>query len=299
MREVIESHLHGSIERIEVQGGGFSPAFAGILTTDSGDEVFVKTGGPELNPGVPTYYRREWAIASALPAVLPTPRALWFEDDGRRVALAFEAIHGGNPRLPWRRDDLNRVLRALETMTRQLTPSPIWARSLGEKNAEILRGFRTLYAEEGVADGRYPTLDPWVTRHLNQLAKLESQWEESTGGTTLLHCDVRADNIVVRKGQVFFVDWAGGCIGPPWIELLLFLPSVSMQGGQSHGSFSTGANLLKECHLGPSVLFWLPSLDILLSDPCALLLRSFPLYGNSKTARVSRLCPGLKGFCPS
>jgi aminoglycoside phosphotransferase len=231
VREIIEGSLGGPIKRVEIQRGGFSPAFAAIVTSESGDEAFVKAGSLDPNPEVPTLYRREWAIARALPEEVPMPRPLWFEDDGGWVVLGFEAIRGGNPRLPWRKADLNRVLRALEAMTRALTPPPIPARSFQERHASMFRGFRTLLAGDAGPAGRLGSLDPWVVRHLAQLAELESRWEELTPGTTLLHCDVRADNIVLRKDRVFFVDWPSACVGPAWIELAAFLPSVAMQQG--------------------------------------------------------------------
>jgi aminoglycoside phosphotransferase (APT) family kinase protein len=231
VREVIEGHLKTPVRRVEVQRGGFSPAFAGILTTEDGKEIFVKAGGTDPNPDVPKIYRREWAIASALPSEVPAPQALWFEDDGRWVVLAFEAVRGGNPRLPWRKADLDRVVRALEGMTRTLTPSPVAPGTVAERLAWVFRGFRTLRAEALDSAEMHRSLDPWVDRHLAQLADWESDWEQLTRGPTLLHSDVRADNIVLGKKQVYFVDWPWACVGPAWVELVGFLPSVAMQGG--------------------------------------------------------------------
>jgi aminoglycoside phosphotransferase len=244
VREVIESHFSGPIRRIEVQRGGFSPAFAGILTSSSGEEVFVKAAGPDLNPEVPAIYRREWGIASQLPEEVPTPKPRWSEDDGRWVSLAFEAVRGGNPRLPWKRTDLNRVVRTLEKMTRVLTPAPIQARSFQERHSKVFRGFRNLLDGRDLSDAHRRLLDPWIRSHLQSLAEIEAEWEEAALGSTLLHCDVRADNIVLRENQVFFVDWAGACVGPAWVELLAFLPSVSMQGGP------TPWEIFDRCKLG-------------------------------------------------
>jgi aminoglycoside phosphotransferase len=231
VREAIERHLASPLRSVEVQRGGFSPAFAGILVSTAGEEIFVKSGGPEPNPDVPGIYRREWKVATSLPGEVPAPRALWIEDDGNWVTLAFEAIRGGNPALPWRASDLRRVVRALETMTRVLTPSPMAARTLVERLAGMFRGFRTLAAEGTPSPAVRDTLPPWVVRHLGQLAELESGWEDVTRGSTLLHGDVRADNIVLGRDRVVFVDWPGACIGPAWAELVGFLPSVAMQGG--------------------------------------------------------------------
>lgn len=46
-----------------------------------------------------------------------------------------------------------------------------------------------------------------------------------------IHSDLRADNIVLAGGRVYFVDWPHASVGAPWVDLALFLPSVAMQGG--------------------------------------------------------------------
>jgi aminoglycoside phosphotransferase (APT) family kinase protein len=57
-------------------------------------------------------------------------------------------------------------------------------------------------------------------------------------GSTLLHADIRADNILFTTDGVVSVDWPHTRVGAPWIDLLYFLPSVAMQGGpDSHDSF--------------------------------------------------------------
>src|SRR5579859_2739386 len=144
VRRAVVADPPGPVTRVEVQRGGFSRAFAGILPSASGEEVYVQAASPELYPDLPEVYRREWGIASPLPADVPTPRRVWSEDDGRWVTLAFEAIRGGNPRLPWGELDLDRVGRTAEAMRASLTPAPIPARSLQEKHTRIFRRFRTL-----------------------------------------------------------------------------------------------------------------------------------------------------------
>src|SRR5713101_851388 len=50
-------------------------------------------------------------------------------------------------------------------------------------------------------------------------------------GTTLLHADLRADNILLTPSRVFFIDWPWATRGAAWVDLLFMLPSVAMQGG--------------------------------------------------------------------
>jgi Phosphotransferase enzyme family len=300
VRATIERHLDGPIRRVEIQRGGFSPAFAAILTSESGREVFVKAGSPEPNPEVPRFYRQEWAIASALPEDAPTPRPLWFDDDGTWVLLGFEAIRGGNPRLPWKRTDLDRVIRALEEMTRVLTPAPIRAPSFGERHRTMFHGFRTL-AKSILAPTRpLRALDPWIVRHLLELAKVEEPWEGLTRGTTLLNCDVRADNILLQGDRVYFVDWPWACLGPAWVELAAFLPSVAMQRGPKPWELFDRSRLGRDAPppavrafvAGLTGFFWEQSLR---PPPSGLpTLREFQrAQGIEALEWLQRLCPEL------
>src|SRR5207244_758346 len=50
-------------------------------------------------------------------------------------------------------------------------------------------------------------------------------------GHTLLHFDVRADNLLLTADRVWFVDWPLACVGAAWLDVVFFAPSVTMQGG--------------------------------------------------------------------
>ncbi|MFD7655897.1 phosphotransferase family protein [Actinosynnema sp. NPDC059797] len=77
-----------------------------------------------------------------------------------------------------------------------------------------------------------PGVDPWALDRLDELVELESRWAAATAGTSLVHADLRADNaLLTSSGDVVFVDWTGAAAGAPWVDLVLMLPSVAMQGG--------------------------------------------------------------------
>ncbi|MGH3622472.1 MAG: phosphotransferase, partial [Sciscionella sp.] len=66
---------------------------------------------------------------------------------------------------------------------------------------------------------------------LDRLAELERGWADAAAGTSLLHADLRADNILLTADRVVFVDWPHACVGAGWLDLLLMLPSVAVRGG--------------------------------------------------------------------
>ncbi len=225
VRAAVESGLGSRVVDATTQPGGFSPGCAARLRLEAGSTVFVKAVGSEPNPDSPGLHRREALVAAALPPETPAPKFLFSHDDGDWVALVFEDVGGHEPELPWRRDELNRVLEALTELSAALTPPPIEAPLLAEQYRELFRGWRLL--EEEPPEG----LDHWASGRLGTLAELEGRWEEASTGGTLLHADIRADNILLTDDRVVFVDWPHVCLGAPWVDLLAFLPSVAMQAG--------------------------------------------------------------------
>ena len=225
VREAVESGLGSRVEESTTQLGGFSPGVAARLRLEDGRRVFVKAVGSEPNPDSPGFHRSEARVAAALPPETPAPSFLFAHDDGDWVALLFEDVDGHEPELPWRRDELERVLEALTDLSQALTPAPIDAPPLTERYAEMFQGWRLLAGEAP------ESLDHWAAERLDVLAELESRWEKASAGATLLHADIRADNILLTDERVVFVDWPHVSLGAAWVDLLAFLPSVAMQGG--------------------------------------------------------------------
>jgi aminoglycoside phosphotransferase (APT) family kinase protein len=221
LRAAIEERLDAPVARAVTRPGGFSPGLAATLELADGRRAFAKAVGPEPNPDSPEFHRREARIAAALPPETPAPRFLFSLDEGGWVALVFEDVPGREPELPWRDDELARVLDALADLAEALTPTPIDAPPVEERLDELFHGWRTLESH----------VDDWAAEHLDELRELESRWAVAAAGETLLHCDVRADNILLTPERVVFVDWPHACVGAAWVDLLAFLPSVAMQGG--------------------------------------------------------------------
>lgn len=206
--------------------GGFSPGAAAILRC-SDRAVFVKAVGLDLNPASPLMHRREAAVSAALPSSGPFPRLLATYDDGDWVALAFDAVDGRPPHHPWDAVEFDRVVGALVDMHDALTPCPVPAlESLAVYARWLFGGWASL-----AALGAPPGLDPWASHHLGQLVELESGWPEACAGSTLLHGDVRGDNVLVTDDEVIFVDWPHASVGNRAFDVIAWAPSVVLEGG--------------------------------------------------------------------
>jgi Phosphotransferase enzyme family len=206
--------------------GGFSPGATSILEWP-GRSVFVKAVGSELNPDSPGMHRREIVISSALPRSARFPRLLDTYDDGTWVALAFEVVAGRPPRHPWDADELGRVVAALAAVHDELTPSPV---ATLEPLADAVRPLFGGWSELAGA-GSPAGLDPWARVHLDRLAELEAPWGAACAGSTLVHGDVRSDNLLLSDAGVVFVDWPQAGVGNPAFDLVAWAPSVVLEGG--------------------------------------------------------------------
>jgi aminoglycoside phosphotransferase (APT) family kinase protein len=231
IRAAVEGWLDAPVVSETNQSAGFSPGAAARLRTSSGRRIFAKAAGPEPNALTPAAHRREAEITAAVPDEAPVPRLLWSHDEGEGgwVVLLFEDVEGRNPTVPWRDKDLDRTLDALADLSQLLTPSPLPPGGVvGHASEwEVVGGrhWRRLTEE------RPAGLDAWSERNLAALDELEAQAPAAASGETLLHLDLRADNLLLSEERVLVVDWPHASVGAPWVDAAFFAPSVAMQGG--------------------------------------------------------------------
>lgn len=233
VRERVQRWLGGRVVEAVTQPAGFSPGVAARLVVDDGRRVFVKAIGPEPNADSPDIHRSEIRVAAALPSAAPVSRMLWSHDEGAGgwVVLAFEDIDGRHPTEPWQADELDRVVAAMEEMGELLTPSPLPESMVGAASVKFgasLQGWRRLRDDR---PSLLEHVDEWSRRHIDTLVAIDETAEDALKGSTLLHSDIRADNILLTPERTWFVDWPHACVGPSWFEVVGLAPSVTMQGG--------------------------------------------------------------------
>jgi aminoglycoside phosphotransferase (APT) family kinase protein len=232
VRLAIERRLGGKVVEAATQRGGFSPGLAARLKLDDGRRFFVKAVSEAANPDTPHIHRSEARIVAALPALAPVPRFLWSFDEGGWVALCFEDVDGRHPSEPWTEADLALVVATMRKMAVDLTPSPIaTAETARAAFARSINGWRR------AQDRGEDQLDAWCSNHLGRLSELESRAPEAVDGETLLHFDIRADNLLIAGDRVYVLDWPWARRGAAYVDWLAMAPSVAMQGGPSPEEF--------------------------------------------------------------
>jgi aminoglycoside phosphotransferase (APT) family kinase protein len=248
VRDGVEDLLGGRVVDAVSQPGGFSPGSADRVRTADGRRAFVKAAGALPNRQSPMLHRREARISAALPQGAAVPRLLGHYDDGDWVALVLEDIDGRHPATPWRSDELRAVLGALSSLARQFTPVPFADVPVArDELGSDFAGWERLAADPP-AD-----LDPWARSRLEVLADAARRGVAALAGDTLVHADIRADNLLIGPGgQVTVVDWPWACRGPKWLDTLLLLVNVNFYGG--HDADQLLPELPDAVHLDPQVI---------------------------------------------
>jgi aminoglycoside phosphotransferase (APT) family kinase protein len=231
VRALIAEKVGSPVVRAENQPGGFSPGVAARCVLADGRRCFIKAVSPDQNPDSPRMYREEAAIAGRLPAHLPVPRLQIAIDDGWWIILVFDEVDGSPPPTPWTMATVATAFSALDGLTRAATPCPLEdLPGVADRHRESFGHLRRIAGGDAAVD----RVDEWTRRHLDLLAELEAEWEAASVGASLLHTDVRADNLLVRAdGMTVFVDWPNASVGAGWIDKLFFMPSVGLDGGPS------------------------------------------------------------------
>ena len=184
-----------------------------MLVCDDGSRHFVKAASVKAQRQFAESYRAEARKLAALPPTVPAPRLLWtIEEDW--VVLGTEYVAGRNPRRPWRRAELHACLDSLEVIAAELTPPP---------PGLALDSFATEFA-------RFPAYWDHVAAHrpelphLAEAAALAARFDAVTAGDTVVHADVRDDNVVLDlEGRAWFCDWDFPVVGGDWLDSLLML----------------------------------------------------------------------------
>ncbi|MEY9839585.1 phosphotransferase family protein [Streptacidiphilus sp. EB103A] len=239
VRRIVEQQLGGPVEPGPVAGGGFTPGFAAVLEGPAGRQ-FVKAVDGATHPFIASCYSREALINQALPPGVPAPRLRWIEEADTWVVLAFDTLdHARMPTDPWQSHELAATLEAC-TQTAEALAQP--------SQALLDLGLKPLH-EEGDFDewrqrasntGQANSLPRWLPRSLiGPLADLESSWAKDTAGESVLHHDLRRDNVLIGPaGEASICDWNWPTLGAPWFDLTLLLATAHADGYNASALFT-------------------------------------------------------------
>lgn len=213
----------GSWERVARRGYSMNEHW--LVEFTDGERAFVKTG--QIDPS-PQWVRDEYRVYGVVEGDF-MPELLGFED-GESPLLVLEWIADAWWPPPWRDEDVAAVQAALEEIA-AIEPEgdlpllvdntwPGWPDVAADP--EPFLGLGLLSREQ--LDAVLPALIAAVA-------------ETRLDGASLLHCDVRSDNLCIRHGRAILVDWNHARVGNPAVDLAFWLPSLKLEGGPPPESF--------------------------------------------------------------
>lgn len=232
VRDVISAQVGGQPQAEASAGSGFTPGFAARVRGQDGC-WFVKAAGARETPFIAESYLTEARINRLLPAEVPAPRLRWSEQtDEGWVVLGFDAVSGRMPRLPWRADELTAVLSAYAVAAEALTPAPEALVAAGLTQTADLESDFAFWRKLAGGSADASCLPPFVPRQwIEPLAELEAGWCAATAGESVLHNDLRADNVLIDvDGTAAICDWNWATLGPSWFDLTVLLADAGTDG---------------------------------------------------------------------
>jgi hypothetical protein len=207
------------------QGHGAPSNRRWIARFEDGTSAFAKVAAFDYTA---EWLRLEHAHYTALRGHAYLPLLLGWDDDGIEPALVVEDLSGARWPPPWSPASIDQVLGTLDEI--HATPPPEAIDEIFERRIwDIREGWGPMRANPsgalalGVFDAAW--LDACI-------ADLESAADAAVlAGDTLLHCDVRSDNLCVVGDRVVLVDWNWCSRGAAVLDLASWLPSLHVEGG--------------------------------------------------------------------
>lgn len=202
-----------------MQGGGYTAAKRLRIDLEDGQRAFVKAAVDDLTAG---WIRDELEVYQRVRAPF-LPRLLAFEEE--TPALVLEDLGHGDWAPAWTGDAVEAVMEAFAAMrstSLDLRPGEFWREHWAFRWRDVEREPEP-FLSLGLCSA------DWLSSALPTL--IEAAESVVFSGDSLIHLDVRSDNICLVEGRAVLVDWNWACVGNPDLDLACWLPSLHLEGG--------------------------------------------------------------------
>ncbi len=242
-----------------VESRGWSRNEHWTIVCADGTRAFVKLAAI---PPSPEWVRDEVRVYEAIAGTF-MPRLLCWEDGDEPLLVLEDVSHGARFPPPWQPEDVDAVLAAL-----------------AEAAAAEIHGALPRLADESWPGWDHVARDPapflslgvgsraWLDAALPTLVAASAQTQLE--GDSIVHCDVRSDNLCLREGRAVLFDWNHAHVGNPAFDAAFWAPSLALEGGPDPQE-------LAQAELAPMVAGFFAALAGLPPPEGAPLVRGFQL----------------------
>lgn len=207
---------------------GYTQAERYVMQFENGTSAFVKV---VTEKDTIKWLRDEHRIYSILKAEY-IPQVLGWED-GEFPLLILEDLSAGHWPPPWTSDQIQKVFDVLKKLKAVKIEGDF--RSLAHFKKEFT-GWEKISKDPSGFLGLGLVSSEWLQKALPVLIKAES--EVRLEGDSLVHTDVRSDNVCFLGDKTYLVDWNWTVKGNPIFDVVAWLPSLYTEGGPTPWSFN-------------------------------------------------------------
>jgi len=187
-----------------------------------GRTVFVKAAVDEQTAA---WLRSEHYVYTTLREPF-LPRLLGWVDDGDLPILVLQDLSMAYWPPPWTPATVGAVQELLHMVA--ATPPPPGLGQLTDEHPR-LEGWKSVETDPVPLLSLGLCSAPWLARCLPTLRAAANA--APLAGNSLVHLDLRSDNLCVSDGRAMLIDWNGAVIGNPLFDLVSWLPSLYAEGG--------------------------------------------------------------------
>jgi hypothetical protein len=207
---------------------GYTAAETWIMRFESGKTAFVKHATDEQTA---SWLKSERAVYEAVQGDFLPDLLGW--DGGDFPILILEDMSHAGTVPPWTDETIGRVLALLEVLERTKLPDSF--RSL-TAYPEPFDGWRQIAKDPAPFLALRLVSADWLDAALPVLLRAEAAADLS--GESLVHTDLRSDNIFFHRNLTMLIDWNWASRGNSKFDLVSWLPSLHTEGGPPPWEFT-------------------------------------------------------------
>jgi hypothetical protein len=207
---------------------GYTAAETWIMAFESGKSAFVKHATDEQTAA---WLKSERSVYEAVQGDFLPDLLGW--DGGDFPILILEDLSHAGTVPPWTEEAVERVFALLEVLERTKLPESF--RPLTDY-PEPFDGWRQIAKRPAPFLKLGLTTSAWLDTALPTLLQAEAAVDLS--GDSLVHTDLRSDNIFFHRDLTMLIDWNWACRGNSKFDLVSWLPSMHAEGGPAPWEFT-------------------------------------------------------------